>query len=279
MPSSIAFELHQLTEVLTKEFCEIRDHERVSEIFEGLYIYDSSLPIPSKDFILLISFAVLRDDELLEKLEEQTVEDGRISIITKFVKSNDEKAKLLAKLEARRRLMVRYLYPTDTAGDGAADWNELVHHFRYGTNGNNVIWRSVSQQAIELLTTRAILLSEFKSLEGLARATKESHLDILGEVPKPAREIASHIIWNQPILQEQVDWPASKEAIKLLILTLNPYLSDSPSTWANAWKMFPTEFTPKSGTAKLNEAKRAEIIRIAEKIERQKNATDKRPGL
>ena len=51
MPKTLAVELQELSDSLEKEFCEIRDNERVEEIFEGLYIYDSSLPIPSTPFL------------------------------------------------------------------------------------------------------------------------------------------------------------------------------------------------------------------------------------
>ena len=44
MPKTVIEEQEEEAKKLAKEFCEIRDHERVAEIFEGLYIYDRSLP-------------------------------------------------------------------------------------------------------------------------------------------------------------------------------------------------------------------------------------------
>ena len=201
---------------------------------------------------------------LLEVLSEQNVEEGRKTIIEKFICSSDEKAEDLAQAETRRRLMVRYMYPTNSVGGAVADWSWLIDSYRSGVTAAEMIVRSISQTAIDLLIARAILLSDFKSLEGLALATKEAHFALLDDAPQPVREIVSKIIWFIPILEEELEWLPSKEAVKFFLLARDPLLSDSSATWAKAWKQLSSS-NPLLSKSRMTESKRMEILSVAKK--------------
>lgn len=266
MNRDLEHEIKERTSQLDQEFRSIRDHPRIVDIFSGLYIYDSSLPTPSKDYILLVTFAVLRDPQLLAELENMDIEEGRVAIVEKARSTSNENSLLLAEAEIRRRLMVRYLYPRDDAGNGAADWNQIVHRFRHGIEGPRFVVRSICHQAMELLVARAVLMSDFKSLEGLARATREDHFDEFEEPPSRAREIISCIVWDLPHLAGELAWAPSKEAAKLFILSMHPELSDNPTTWANIWRQFPADYFATG--QRLTKERRAEIVALARKLAR-----------
>lgn len=265
MKRTIEEELKESASDLASEFRTIRDHPRIREIFEGYYIYDSSLTIPSKNFILLITFALLRDTNFLAELNEMDVESGRIAIVERVLQTKDDKVSQLAEIEIRRRLIVRQIYPDDSGGNGAADWNGIVHQFRHGVEGTSVILRSICQKALELLVARAVLLGNFKSLERLAVATREDHFDRLSESTSPSREITFHLLRDLPELEQFVSWKPSKEAIKFYILAKNPWLSDNSTTWAKVWKKFPADYA-NQGT-RLTEERRAELTALAKKDE------------
>ncbi len=259
----IAKELKDLTDRLAKEFIQIRDHERTAEIFAGNYIYDDSLPIPSKDFILLITFAILRDRRLLKELNNKTIGEGLSSVVKKFQRSSDSKAHDLASLEARRRIMTRHLYETNDTGNGSADWNSIVYNFRSGFTGNDFIVRSVCHRALELLTARAVLLSDFKSLEGLAQSTKEAYLPDSAKAPSSAsRVIISEILWFLPFLEERLSWSPSKENVKFFVTHVNTKIRSQGNTWSKAWKLLPPDILKNVGKTRLTAERRNELLSL-----------------
>jgi hypothetical protein len=208
----------------------------------------------------------LRDEKLLEAFENQSVEEGRQAVVEKFKMTKDSSVRALAMSEARRRMMVRHYYPTNRYGDGAADWNQLVNGFRNGISGTAAIIRSVCDQAIQLLVARAILLSDFKSLEGLAHVTKEAHFSQLETAPIPTREIVAEIIRFHPILIERLPWLPSKETIRLFLLSAKPWLSDHSTTWSSAWKLFTPELMPTLGTSRLTAERKNAVLTLAQEF-------------
>jgi hypothetical protein len=257
--SRIAFEY-------AEELQWLFQHERFPEVLQGLYLYDSEIPKPSKGAIVFLGLIILASPKIIQELDEISSEisltEGFALVAEKFSGfSEEELAKGAA--SASRQFFENSINDADWEKCLLdAEWSIFVATFR---DSKTWIERIISQQILERLVSLSVFEGHTASLEALARVTESI---AFGEPLKSTtpQKIARLILSQEPILKRKLSWKASKSAIKHFVLDLCPELTDNDTEWSKAWKIIGQANVSDRSGPRLTEERRRELTALAKSI-------------
>jgi len=225
-----------------KEFMVLAKHKDLYEILSGSWLYDENYPAPSKEFIVFLSYKILNDKKMMERLGAMTRDRGLKHIATKIVDTSNKPDKLekIAYEEGFRQYAAGLMFKTDSVSKNCANWWDLMAFLCFPDTTTE---RVVAKYCIEYLTSHSLWHGDKDMILALAEVLELLHKRKYPE-NTTGRAISHLLYYFHSYLETKLGRYPAKSELKDFVQGVTPRLDGSERSWKTALRDCRLKFRP-----------------------------------